>query len=325
MKRVENLHKISIKYFILISLICFAVLGFNSFKNPPKNILLDAQKIAQPNVTKSYTDNNTTETPIKEPSEEKKTSGPIIKDLPWENDEAFVKSLQENNTPLLLAAYRTVLRDPLPGEEYNVHLGARMLAGKIIKPGEIFSQNAVLGPYTISKGFKRGPTYIGPKLSTTIGGGVCKIASTLYNVTILSNLQIMERHAHSMPVPYVPYGQDATVSYGNKDFKFKNNTSNPITIWAQGIDNTLYMAFYGSDTPPKVEWHHEVLQVKKAPKIYNANPELEPGIEKLVLEGMDGAVVKSWLTITNADNSVLTKDLGKSNYNPMAYIYERSK
>ena len=37
-----------------------------------------------------------------------------------------------------------------------------------------------------------------------------------YNVAVLSNLKIIERHNHSMPVPYVPYGQDATVAYGSK-------------------------------------------------------------------------------------------------------------
>jgi hypothetical protein len=111
-----------------------------------------------------------------------------------------------------------VLKDPLPGEESNVHLAAKILSGAIVNPGEIFSQNERIGPYSESRGFQKGPTYNGSKLSTTIGGGVCKIASTLYNAAILSNLPIVERHPHGMPVPYVPYGQDATVSYGKIDF-----------------------------------------------------------------------------------------------------------
>jgi vancomycin resistance protein YoaR len=71
-----------------------------------------------------------------------------------------------------------------------------------------------------------------------------------------------------MPVSYVPYGQDATVFYGSYDFKFKNNSFSPILIWAQAIDDTLYIGFYGNYTPPKIEWHHEVLDTRKTTTIY---------------------------------------------------------
>ena len=36
--------------------------------------------------------------------------------------------------------------------------------------------------------------------------------------------EILERTNHSMPVSYVPLGQDATVNYNVIDLKFKNNT-----------------------------------------------------------------------------------------------------
>jgi vancomycin resistance protein YoaR len=225
----------------------------------------------------------------------------------------------------MLAAYRTVLHDPLPGEEENVHLAARMLAGIVVKPGQIFSQNNKIGPYIESRGYKKGPTYAGTELTTTIGGGVCKIASTLYNVTVLSNLQIVERFAHSMPVPYVPYGQDATVSYGNKDFKFRNDTSDQMLIWAQGIDNVLYIAFYGAKEPPEVEWQHETVKVIKANRIYMVNAALPSGSERMVHEGMDGGIYKSWVTIKNPDGTITTKQLQTSYYNPLPYIFEKGK
>ncbi|MDP4093873.1 MAG: VanW family protein [Bacillota bacterium] len=248
-------------------------------------------------------------------------SGPTA-EVPWTSDEAFKKAQTDNGTPVMMAGYKTVLRDPLPGEEYNVHLAARLLAGKVIQPGQVFSQNGQIGPYNEEKGFQKGPTYIGSQLTTTVGGGVCKIASTLYNVTILSNLQIVERHAHSMPVPYVPYGQDATVAYGARDFKFRNDTQYPIMIWAQGVENTLYIAFYGKEQPDKVEWHHEVLGTEKAPVVQRKSPELPSGSTKQVLEGMDGATVKSWITVLKPDGTVTVKNLGISSYRPMAYIVE---
>ena len=249
------------------------------------------------------------------------SSGPVT-EVPWQDDEEFKKAIEKNDTNVLLAAYRTVLKDPLPGEEYNVHLGARMMAGTVLKEGEIFSQNNNIGPYIESRGYREGPTYSGVNLIKTIGGGVCKIASTLYNVSIMSNLEIVERRNHSMPVPYVPYGQDATVSYGNVDFRFKNSTKEPLLIWAQGVDNTLYIAFYGKEKPPKVEWHHDVLEIQKAQEIYKKNKSLPQGTKKIILEGMDGATVKSWVTIEKSDGTIETKQLGTSYYKPMSSVIE---
>jgi vancomycin resistance protein VanW len=251
------------------------------------------------------------------------TSSSIVTSVPWENDENFKKAQEKYGAHTMMSAYCAVLNDPLPGEEENVHVGAKLLCGTLVEPGKVFSQNETIGPYIQSKGYKEGPTYNGSHLTKTIGGGVCKIASTLYNVAVMSNLQIVERHAHGMPVSYVPYGQDATVCYGVLDFRFKNNTDSPILIWSQGIDNRLYIGFYGKNKPPKVEWHHQVLSSKKTSKIHKTNKSLPPGEEKLVVIGMDGATIKSWITIENPDGSKQTKQLGQSKYLPLPYIYER--
>ncbi len=246
-------------------------------------------------------------------------------EVPWANDEKFKEALVKNNTPILMSAYQTVLKDPLPGEENNVHLAAEILSGAVVNPGEVFSQNQRVGPYSESRGFQKGPTYNGSKLETTIGGGVCKIASTLYNTTVLSNLPVIERHAHGMPVPYVPYGQDATVWYGKKDFKFKNDTASPVLIWAQGIDNILYIGFYGRVKPPKVQWQHKMTNEIPPHKVYTLNTNLPSGTEKVIHEGMNGGIVKSWVIIQTNNGGTITKSFGESRYRPMPYIIEKGK
>lgn len=244
-------------------------------------------------------------------------------ELPWTQDQNFIDALEKNNCLNLLAGYKTVLKDPLPGEEENVHLAADYICGTVLAPGEVFSQNKTAGPYTSDRGYKEGPTYYGTKVATTVGGGVCKIASTLYNVAVLSDLAIIERHNHSMPVPYVPYGQDATVFYGAKDFKFKNSSDSPILVWAKGVDNILYIAFYGQNIPPKIEWNHEVVKVLKTETVYIKNDSLPADTENLLHDGMDGATIKSTLTITYPDGTVKTKNMGTSHYNPLPFIVEK--
>lgn len=308
-------------WYMAMGLMIFTILlsaglnhSFNNKNLKPEGLKINAAKTERPDIEKTGTPNLF--------NNKDQESGPTSS-VPWANDEKFKQAQKQAGTPIMMAAYRTVLREPLPGEENNVHLGASMLAGTLVKPGQVFSQNQTIGPYSQARGFQKGPVYIGSQLSTTIGGGVCKIASTLYNVAILSNLQIIERHPHSMPVPYVPYGQDATVNYGAKDFKFLNNSSSPIMIWAQGVDNTLYMAFYSNVPAPRVEWHHSFLKKIQPQRIYRTNPSIQAGTEKVVLEGMEGAVVKSWVTIENEDGNRKIKSLGKSYYNPMPYIIEK--
>ncbi|MGI6752178.1 MAG: VanW family protein [Anaerovoracaceae bacterium] len=246
----------------------------------------------------------------------------IIYNLPWDDDAKFLISQKENNSPVLMAAYCTVFNDPSPDEESNVKLAADYLSGSIISPGEVFSQNEKLGPYTEEKGYKAGQSYLGSSITKTVGGGVCKVATTLYNVSVAAGLEVVERYNHFMPVSYVPHGQDATVSYGSKDLKFRNNTEEPILIWAKGIGNKLYIAFYGKKEPPDVEWGHQILNRIEAPKDYVTNTALPKGEERIIVEGADGLAVESWITFTYADGKKEIKSMGISQYWPMPYLIE---
>jgi vancomycin resistance protein VanW len=246
-------------------------------------------------------------------------SGPLM----WENDRRFHEVCAKYQTSVRMSAFQTTLPDPLPGEEYNVALAADILTGTVILPDRIFSANKIVGPYSSDRGFKEGPTYFGSQLIKTTGGGVCKIASTLYNVATLANLKIIERRQHGMLVPYVPPGQDATVSDGNKDFKFKNNTGHPILIWADTKENTLYMAIYGRTKSPKVIWHHKIMNRQGFNTIYRTNPSLKPGEEKVVSEGAEGMTVKNWLTIEGPGGINYRKNLGMDYYRPMMRVIER--
>lgn len=224
---------------------------------------------------------------------------------------------------MAMAIYRTVLKDPLPGEENNVHLAAKRLCGTVVKEGQVFSQNNALGPYSRERGFQSGPVYLGNRVGQTTGGGVCKISSTLYNLAIMADLLIIERHPHSMPVPYVPYGQDATVSMGVKDLRFKNDSGHPILIWAKAIENTLYIGFYGSTKPPHVTWQHEFLNSTPSPIIYRYNPQLGHAAQQTVMEGMEGATVRTTVLVEYPNGHTETKSRGISYYNPIPTIVER--
>lgn len=244
----------------------------------------------------------------------------LVPELPWEEDINFKEAKSVNDTPLLLAKFEVTLIDPLPGELYNAKLGVSQLAGTVLKPGEVFSQNNRLGPYTEAKGYQKGPTYFGGRVGETVGGGVCKIATLLYNVAILTNLQIIERHHHSMPVPYVPPGQDATVAYGVKDIKFKNNTNETLLIWAGSVEENFMIAIYGKTSPPKVNWEHRLLQETPFQKIYQQDASIPKGTEKILMKGVKGSLVETKLTIEYSDGRIEERPMGRSWYNPMPEV-----
>jgi len=224
-----------------------------------------------------------------------------------------------------MAAFRAVLPDPFESERENIALAARSLTGTIVQPGETFSQNETLGPYTEEKGYCPGPNYSGGKVVIGTGGGVCKISSMLYNLTVLSDLPIVSRREHSMLVPYVPPGQDATVSYsGGVDYRFRNDTDGPILIWGEMIDDTLFMAFYGSRPAPRVEWQHDVLS-RTEPTIERCrNPDLESGQSRVIFEGFEGITVQSRALITEPNGDRRTRDLRVSSYQMSPRVEEHA-
>jgi len=146
---------------------------------------------------------------------------------------------------VVLGAYRT----SVGGSEeraFNVALAASMLNNTLVYPGEVFSFNERVGPFTASRGFRPAPVIVQDQLQLGPGGGVCQVASTLYNACLLSGLTIVERHAHSRPVRYVPPGRDATVADGSKDFKFRNDYPFPVIIKAGSVGRRLSIWFLGA-------------------------------------------------------------------------------
>ena len=112
----------------------------------------------------------------------------------------------------------------------NVRLSASRINGVTLMPGETFSYDKTIGSRTAANGYKTATVYVGNTLDEGIGGGICQTSSTLYSAVLYANLEIVSRTSHSLPVSYMPAGQDATIAEGYIDFKFKNNTDYPVKI-----------------------------------------------------------------------------------------------
>lgn len=135
------------------------------------------------------------------------------------------------------------------GRTQTVRRAIRLIDGTVVKPGSVFSVNESVGERTAERGFGMGHVFINGKMEKQLGGGMCQVATTLFNAAMLADLKIVERHQHVRTIPYAPPGRDATVYWGQKDFKLQNNTGAPLYIAYRTTRSHAIVSLFGKATP----------------------------------------------------------------------------
>ena len=138
-----------------------------------------------------------------------------------------------------IAKFSTDILDKAENRQHNIKLACSKINGYKLDPEKTFSFNEVVGKTDEQAGYKTATVIIDEETVQDYGGGICQISTTLYNAVLAAEgLEVVERHVHEIPVPYIEKGKDATISE-NLDFKFKNNLKNSIKIYAEPSENFL--------------------------------------------------------------------------------------
>ena len=144
-----------------------------------------------------------------------------------------------------IASFTSTLYDNEENRVYNISKACDILNGVTIPNGSEFSFNNTIGPMGEENGYKLAKGFDDDgKLIDIPGGGMCQVSSTLYNVALIANLEITERHPHSRRVYYVPVDKDATIYYPSLDLKFINNTGYDLKISAQNDNYSVTIKMY---------------------------------------------------------------------------------
>lgn len=196
----------------------------------------------------------------------------------------------------------------------NVRLASAAINGTILNPGDEFSYNNVVGERTEARGYKPAGAYSGGKIIEEFGGGVCQPSSTLYMAVLRADLEVTERHNHSFTVSYTPLGEDATVDYGNLDFRFKNNTDYPVKILAEQTGGKMIMTIVGTKTSDKtVDTRTEVLETYTPQTIEKKDSSMMAGQTRVDITPITGYATRTYQVIT--ENGKTTEVLAnKSTY-----------
>lgn len=189
-----------------------------------------------------------------------------------------------------------------PERRSNVELGARLIDGLIVPPGETFSFNAAVGEISEEAGFALGFAIIENQTLPDAGGGICQVSTTLFQLVFFAGMPIAERWAHAYDIGryHAPYaGIDATIYSPVVDFKFENPLNTALLIQTATDGSNLYVSIYGADPGWRVEVAEPIItNVKKAdPEIITQKTTtLAPGREywvEVARDGMDTVVIRT--------------------------------
>lgn len=137
---------------------------------------------------------------------------------------------------VILGEFRTSFARSSKSRKQNIRTAAGKINQTIVYPGEEFSTRDLLIPFSKENGYLPAGTIVQGKVVNSYGGGVCQVATTLYNAVLNAELAVIERHPHSMKVSYIEVGRDAAIAESSMDFRFVNTMDTPILVEAITTD-----------------------------------------------------------------------------------------
>lgn len=200
----------------------------------------------------------------------------------------------------------------------NVANGCELIAGTTLYPGDEFSTYEAVSPFSVDNGYFMAGSYMNGQVVDSLGGGICQVSTTLYNAVLLSELEVTERHNHSMIVTYVEPSADAAIAESaGKDFKFINNTGHPIYIDGHCENKNITFTIYGVETRDanrEVVYESKVLSVIKPDhEVINTNVAMPIG-QVVVQSAHIGYKAELWKVVKENGVEVSREQINSSSY-----------
>ena len=146
-----------------------------------------------------------------------------------------------------------------PYRNTNIGRAAELINGTLLKPGETFSLNGIVGERTAANGFVEGFVIQGGKFKRELGGGVSQSATTTFNAMFFAGLKDIEHRPHTLYINRYPAGREATVSWPNLDMSFQNDTKYGVLVQAfrvngaPGRQGSITVRMWSTKTYDRVE------------------------------------------------------------------------
>jgi vancomycin resistance protein YoaR len=170
-------------------------------------------------------------------------------------DDALLARLSQD-LPGTLQERKISFAGSIPERAHNIALALSRINGTYVPAGATFSFNRAVGPTTLAAGFQWGFGFStqpsgSSQVVPSVAGGICQVATTVFQPVFWAGYQIEERHWHMFAMHsyavngYI--GLDATVSPDDGvDLQFTNNSDHAILILADTQDQSTHVALVGT-------------------------------------------------------------------------------
>lgn len=220
----------------------------------------------------------------------------VVNDVKPEGSEEELAKVKD-----VLGTFTTTFPLNSAGRTQNVTRGCESINGSVVYPGEEFSADAAMRPYTEDNGYALAASYSNGTTVESFGGGICQVSTTLYNAVIRAELEVTARFNHSMTVGYVDLSADAAIAGDYKDFKFVNNSDAPIYIEGSCSGGVLTFTVYGEETRPanrQVSFESETLETIDPEVQYNVTSSQPVGYYHVDQSSHTGYKARLWKVVT---------------------------
>lgn len=221
-----------------------------------------------------------------------------------------------------ISTYTTSYTTGAVNRNINIHLMAELLGGSLVAPGGTWSFHETGGPTTLAKGFKPAGAIVNGVVVDELGGGICQVATTVFNAVFESGFPVVERSPHSRYLSNYPSGRDSAVSWTVPDLKWKNDSANYVLMTSSYTNSTVTFTLWGTDpgytvTSDTGPW--TILSAGVTQEI--PNPALPAGTRKVKQAAAPGRSIVVKRTVTK-DGQVKRVDTFKSTYKAVNQIVE---
>ncbi len=199
----------------------------------------------------------------------------------------------------------------------NIHTAANLLNNSICKAGEKWSFNDIAGEATEDKGYQNAHAIVSGSYSDAIGGGICQVATTVFNSVYLAGYPVPRRYNHTLYIESYPKGRDAAIAYPDMDLVWQNDTSSDVLLVMSYTSTSVTCTLIGVSPQYQVSTEYGEWQAGQAySTTYKTDDTLAAGTEYVESTGVDGSSITIVRTVKDKSGNVLHTDEFTSNYSP---------
>ena len=236
------------------------------------------------------------------------------------------KDLENLDLSAVLGRFESRYNGQDQDRSYNLRTAARHVDGIVLKPGEVFDFNAIVGERSEANGFRPATVIAGGELTDGVGGGTCQIAGTLHAAVFFAGLPFVERNTHTRPSSYLKLGLDATVAYPKLNFKFQNDLAQPIAIGVKVGDGRVLAEVRGPKSVAReVSFVRRIDEVTPYTETTREDPTLPSGVRVLSQRGVAGFRVTSFRTIRDVHTHKIVRERRSDSYPATTQIWRVGK